>query len=116
MIPVIAAMAAAGLLKGLSDKKKEEADRKQAAEMARWTPWTKMGPNEIKKADVLGSTMQGGMAGAMMGQGGMGGMMGGAKAAAPAAAGMPAQQQASMSMMGDPMQQKYPWLGMNTGE
>lgn len=85
-IPLIAAMAALGLAKGISDRGKANADRRQAAEMARWSPWTGMGPNQIRQADELGSTMQGGMAGAMMGGGSMGGEAAAAEAGAPAAA------------------------------
>ena len=125
--PVIAAMAAAGLVKGLGDEKKAKADRKREAEIARYSPWTGLGPSAVKEADIMGSVMQGGMGGAMMGQS-MGGMGGGGAAAAPAggaaltsdpsAAASLTGGQSQMGQMGgqDPaMLQKYPWLGMQQG-
>ncbi len=84
MLPIIAAMlagAALGGAKGMSDEGKEKEDRKAAAETMRWSPWTRLNAGPIKKADMAGSILQGGMTGAMMG-----GQFGGAaKAAAPAA-------------------------------
>lgn len=58
-----------GVLKGMGDKKKEAADRKVAAETARWSPWTGMQPEQVQRADMMGSAMQGGLAGGAMGQG-----------------------------------------------
>lgn len=131
-IPVIAAMAALGLAKGLMDKGKEDKDRRQAAEMARWSPWTGMKPNDIRQSDVMGSTMQGGMTGAMMGQQGGWGGAGAAPEATGAAAttdpGAAASLTGGQSQMAGgnvgmggymspadyntSMAQKYPWLGM----
>ena len=59
----------AGLLKSeLIDRPKEERQRKQAAITARWSPWTGMAPGPIQEADPFGSALQGGLAGAMIGQ------------------------------------------------
>jgi hypothetical protein len=107
------------------DKKQEEADRRQAAEMARWSPWTGMQPNQISRANLLGSTMQGGMAGAMMGD------LGGPEAAPEGGAALTSDPAATASMTGgqsaattapgaypgaatynQQMAMKYPWLGM----
>jgi hypothetical protein len=57
-----------GLGKGMLDKKKEDADRKIQAETTRYSPWTHMQAAAPQRADLLGSTMQGGMTGAAMGQ------------------------------------------------
>lgn len=57
-----------GLGKGILDQQREAKDRQMAAEIARWSPWTGMQTPMPKRADVLGSTMQGAMGGAMMGQ------------------------------------------------
>lgn len=59
-----------GLVKGgVLDAQKEKRQRKRDAELARFSPWTGMGPMGIQEADPLGSTMQGAMGGAMLGQG-----------------------------------------------
>lgn len=119
--------AGVGLLKGgVLDKNKEKRQRKQEAEIARYSPWTGMQAQRVQEADPLGSAMQGAMGGAMLGQGlgGMGG--GGAAAAAPAGGaaatsdpGVAASLTGGQSQMGqtapgvDPaMAQKYPWLAM----
>ena len=60
---------ALGLLKGfLIDKPREERQRKEAAEIMRWSPWTGMRAGPIVEADPFGAIMQGGSAGASMGQ------------------------------------------------
>lgn len=102
MLPLVAGMAGVGLVKGMMDKKREEADRKQAAELARWSPWSGIAPNEVRRADVLGSTLQGGMSGAMLGQSmGMGGGAAGAGAAAPAAGASVDGTTGALPPMGD---------------
>lgn len=78
-----AALGAAGMLKGSMQHKREQqiedADRKLAAETARYSPWTGMTPQPIRQAGsefgtVLGSGLEGAGAGAILGQGlGMGG-------------------------------------------
>lgn len=60
--------AALGVLKGGMDQKQEARDRQAAAATQRYQPWTGIATPEIKRGDMLGSTMQGGLAGAMMGQ------------------------------------------------
>lgn len=64
----ILAGAGMGLVKGMSDKDRERKDRRVAAETAMWSPWTGMQPDKVQSADVMGSTMQGGLAGASVGQ------------------------------------------------
>lgn len=57
-----------GLIKGgYLDKKAEAKDRQEQAAIARYSPWTGMKPTPVKRADPLGSTMQGAMGGAMLG-------------------------------------------------
>lgn len=58
-----------GLGKGLLDQQREKKDRAAQAEIARWSPWTGMQAQPVQRADMLGSVMQGGTSGAMMGQG-----------------------------------------------
>lgn len=68
-LTLAAVMGAAGLAKSeLIDRPREERQRKQAAITARWSPWTGMAPNAIREADPFGSAIQGGLAGAMIGQ------------------------------------------------
>jgi len=85
-------MAAAGLLKGKLDsdraKQIENSDRQLASETARYSPWTRMQPQQIRQAPsafgtMLGSGMQGAGFGAMLGQG----MAGGGGSAATGAEG-----------------------------
>lgn len=59
---------ALGLGKGLMDQEKEGRQRKMAAQMMQWSPWTNMNVPMPQSADVLGSTMQGALTGAIMGQ------------------------------------------------
>lgn len=87
------ALAAIGAAGGLAksefiDRPREERQRKQAAEIARWSPWTGMKPNDITEADPFGNALQGGMTGAMLGQ-----AMGGAE-------GAPAVSQAAVPQPG----------------
>lgn len=59
-----AAMAGAGLLKGLTiDRAKEKRDRRLAAETQRLSPWTGLRAEQIREADPLGSTLQFGTTG-----------------------------------------------------
>ena len=59
-----------GLGKGLLiDKPKEERDKKMAATIARYSPWTGMSPGKIRRADPFGSALQGGVTGFLMGGG-----------------------------------------------
>lgn len=53
----------------VSDKPNEEADRRLAAETARYSPWTGMRPGQIKRANLVGNVMQGAGAGALVGSG-----------------------------------------------
>ncbi len=70
--PLIAAAligAGAGAAKSeFSDKPREARQRKLAAETIRWSPWTHMQAQPIQEADLLGSTVQGGLTGLSMGQ------------------------------------------------
>lgn len=53
----------------LVDAPQEARDRKAAAEVTKWSPWTGMQPGAVKKADPLGSVMTWGSTGAQLGQG-----------------------------------------------
>lgn len=69
-IGLAALMAGAGLAKSeFVDKPAEARQRKQQAAIMRYSPWTGMSPQPVQSADPFGSMLQGGMAGAMMGQG-----------------------------------------------
>jgi hypothetical protein len=57
-----------GLLRGMQQQKQEAKDRVMEAEIARWSPWTGMAAQRPKRADMMGSVMQGGLAGASFGQ------------------------------------------------
>lgn len=60
---------AAGLGKSLLfDAPKAERERQLAATTATLSPWTGMQPTMPQEADMLGSALQGGMAGAAFGQ------------------------------------------------
>lgn len=62
--------AALGLGKSyLVDKPQEKKDRMVAAETARWSPWTHMQPEAVKRANPFGDALQFGSTGAQMGQG-----------------------------------------------
>ena len=79
-----------GLVKGeLIDRPKEKRQRKQEAEIARYSPWGGMQAQRVQEADPFGSMMQGGMAGGMMGSqfGGGGGSAGAAGAGTSATPG-----------------------------
>ncbi len=65
--------AATGMLKGGLDEKKEASQRKETSAAQKWSPWTHMQGGPIQRADPLGSTMQGALAGAAVGQGYKGG-------------------------------------------
>ena len=65
----IGLLAGAGFAKSeLVDRPREEEQRRQAAVIARWSPWTGMAPNAIQKADPFGSAIEGGLTGAMLSQ------------------------------------------------
>lgn len=70
MDPITIALIGAGLGlgKGVLDTKKEAKDRQMEAQIAQWSPWTGLAAQRPGRADVIGSTMQGGLTGAMMGQ------------------------------------------------
>lgn len=130
MVWPIVAMAALGAAQSMQQQEKSKTERKQAAEMARWSPYTGMAPNQISSApSLLQGAAQGAGTGAMM-QGMMGGG-GGAAAAAPAAdagqmnmadpaaqasmtggqsaAAPPPGQYQGASTYNRQMAQKYPW-------
>lgn len=121
-----------GLTKGVLDGEKERKDRKQQAETARWAPWTGMQPTAVKRADPIGSTMQGGLAGGMFAGANHAQLASamapeaGTEAAAEVAGGggmsaaAPAQSFAPAMSPNNPnynamMLQKYPWLAMQAG-
>lgn len=59
-----------GLAKGfLVDMPAADRQRKVAATEARYSPWTGIQPQQVQEANPMGSAMQGGMTGAMVGQG-----------------------------------------------
>ena len=51
----------------MADVPAEEADRKLAAETARYSPWTGMKPGQIKRANGVGTITQGAATGALLG-------------------------------------------------
>jgi len=57
-----------GLGKGLMDQEAADKQRKMAAVTARWSPWTGMSPQMPKEANMVGSTLEGALAGAMLGK------------------------------------------------
>lgn len=68
-LAMMAIMAAAGAAKHqLSDKPREEAQRKYEAEKARYSGWTGMQPQNVQSADLFGNVLSGGMSGMAMGQ------------------------------------------------
>lgn len=113
MIPLLVGGAALGLAKGYQDQQNEKKDRQVASATARYSPWTGMQPQQVKRGDMIGSGMQGAMAGGMLGQS-LGG--GGDAAAGGAMQTTDPAAQASMtggqSMMQPGMAQKYPWMAM----
>jgi hypothetical protein len=81
MLPLLIG-AGAGLLKSeLIDRPQADRQRKLAATTAALSPWTGMTPEMPQEANPLGSMLQGGLAGAQIGQ---------AMGASPAAAAAPA--------------------------
>jgi hypothetical protein len=64
----LAAGAALGGVKSLIDGDKEKQERNLQAETARYSPWTKLDPNNVKveRADPFGSILQGGVTGLAM--------------------------------------------------
>lgn len=80
-----------GLLKGgVLDAQNEKRDRAMQAQIQRYSPWTGMQAQPVKRADPLGSAMQGVTAGGLMGQG-MKGLGSGQAAAGEGDAAMPEQ-------------------------
>jgi hypothetical protein len=79
MLPLLIG-AGVGLLKSEGDRARDAQNQKVQSAIARYSPWTGMhaDTSHLHTADPLGSMMQGGMAGAMIGQG----MGGGEEAAA----------------------------------
>jgi len=63
-----AASTGMGYLQGQEAKKKERRDALMNAEIARWSPWTKMMPGQIERSNATGNMMQGGITGLAMGQ------------------------------------------------
>lgn len=53
----------------LLDAPRANRQRKQEAEIAKYSPWTGMSPQRIQEADPFGAALQGGTTGAMLGQG-----------------------------------------------
>lgn len=69
MLPMLLAGMGAGLLKSeLVDRPQADRQRKLAATTAALSPWTGMTPTMPQEANPLGSIMQGGLAGAQIGQ------------------------------------------------
>lgn len=58
-----------GLLKGVFDSGRADRQRKVQAETTRWSPWTGMQAQAPQEPDYLGSALQFGTTGAMLGQG-----------------------------------------------
>lgn len=71
MLPLVLAGAGVGLgmLKSKQQEEQANRDREVAAVTARYSPWTGMQPNMPQSVDTMGNMMQGGLAGASMGQG-----------------------------------------------
>jgi len=57
------AMAGVGAAKGVMDQGDARAEAKTQAEIARYSPWSGMQPQQVQKGDPFGAAMQGGMAG-----------------------------------------------------
>ena len=69
ILPFLAAGGFLGLLQGSNAEAKEREDRRIAAAVARYAPFTGQAIPGIKKADMLGSIFQGGLTGAQVGLG-----------------------------------------------
>lgn len=70
MLPMMLAGMGAGLLKSeLIDRPQADKQRQLAATTATLSPWTGMTPTMPNEANAFGSMMQGGLAGAQLGQG-----------------------------------------------
>lgn len=68
-LTIAAVLGGVGLAKSaFIDTPKENRDRELAAETQRYSPWTGLKAGEIREADPLGSTLQGGVSGYMLGQ------------------------------------------------
>ena len=91
------------------DRPKEERQRKMAAEIMRWSPWTGMQPGQIKEADPFGAALSTGLTGASLGQqlNLQGGNTGAAKDVSEVVAMQPTQEQAYM-MPASPLQRQSP--------
>lgn len=70
MLPMMLAGMGAGLLKSeLVDRPQANRERQLAATTAALSPWTGLTPSMPNEANPFGSLMQGGLAGAQLGQG-----------------------------------------------
>lgn len=97
---------ALGLVKGgILDADKEKRQRKQEAEIARYSPWTGMKAQAVQSADPLGSAMQGATTGGMLGSGIQAGMKPEAAAAVPGAANI--GQASNVGQYGTPLSPEY---------
>lgn len=69
-MPLWPILAATGAAKAeLIDKPKADRQRQRAAVQTMYSPWTGLQPEKVEEADTLGSALQWGLAGAMMGGG-----------------------------------------------
>lgn len=74
-----------GLGKTIADYQANLNDRARASKLTRWSPWTGMSPNQIRKVNLMGNLLKGVMSGMMvqgmgqsLGAGGGGGISQGA--------------------------------------
>jgi hypothetical protein len=58
-----------GLLRTMEQKPEADYQRKVAEATARYSPWTGLAPQQVVEPDMMGNIMQGGVAGAQLGQG-----------------------------------------------
>lgn len=115
---ILGALAGAGLglLKGEADKKREKKERLLNAEIVRYSPWTRLNPEPVQSADPMGSILQGGLSGAMMGQGIAGVNAQNAALSAQGAAAAPGAAPPPTYMPGQgmaPYANASPWTGMS---
>lgn len=100
------AIAAIGALLGAAKGSQDEANARKAhnlnSEKIRYSPWTRINPDPVKEGDMFGSMMQGGLAGAALGQGISNMADPVAAAAAPAQAYIPGQGMGMMAESASP--------------